>query len=372
MLTYIKARNINDAVYQSLDQLVQNGDRTTSRNSASMGDIYSIQNAFVEIENPRSRHLYLEGRKNNIFATIAETFWVFAGSNNIDPYLSFFLPRAKDFSDDGKTWRGGYPERIIEGDQINDVIQQFKNEGIHTRRAVLSIYDSNLDTTENLKYVYDLESTKDRPCNLIMDFFISPDKKLHMNVKSRSGDVIWGFGSINIFEWSFLQDLILQAIQRDIDEDVTIGSYNHHVTNLHMYESTGAQGFAVLDNVQETIPVNTDDIVFPEVGSTHGFFSDLVSALTIFIENEISAGYELDIKHIATIFDSYRVPTKGNLLYAYAILTVAYIYAKRTGATKEDKAELTVNLTGYSEEFMYSIRKAPFRKFHILDGGHIV
>ena len=184
--TFIEAKTINEAVFKSLNHLIYDGHRTKSRN----GDISSIYNAFLTLKNPKARHLSLNGRKNNIFATIAETFWVFAGSNEIDPYLSFFLPRARDFSDDGKTWRGGYPERIIANNQIDDVIEQFRNEGIYSRRAVLVISDPHLDTLEGLQKNYGLDTTKDRPCNMIMDFFITPDKRLHMNVKSRSGDVI--------------------------------------------------------------------------------------------------------------------------------------------------------------------------------------
>ena len=159
--TLITGKSINEVVYKSLDKQISEGYRTKSRN----GDISTIYNAFVTLDNPKARHLALEGRKNNIFATIAETFWVFAGSNNIDPYLSFFLPRAKDFSDDGVTWRGGYPERIITNNQIDDVLEQFRNEGIYTRRAVLVISDPHLDTVEGLAKV-GLETTKDRPCFL--------------------------------------------------------------------------------------------------------------------------------------------------------------------------------------------------------------
>jgi len=365
-MKHITGKTINEVVYKSLESIIVDGYRTPSRN----GDISTIYNAFVEIESPKSRHLNLIGRKNNIFATIAETFWVFAGSNKIDPYLSFFLPRAKDFSDDGETWRGGYPERIKNGNQIKDVIDQFKNEGIFTRRAVTVIYDANLDTSDNLKKEFGIETTKDRPCNLIMDFFITPDKRLHMNVKSRSGDVLWGFGSINIFEWTFYQEMILQYIKENIDFEVTIGSYNHHITNLHLYDFSGKQGYDVVENkLKQTLGlINTDQIIFPDIDKVHDFFGVLVKSFSYAIE-EKSIDYELLYEVITLVFEDYDIPTNGNILFEYASLISAYICAKNMNLEKGVKTnEIVVDLKG-SDEFTRSIKDSSFRKFTLEING---
>jgi len=684
--TFIEGKTINDAVLKALEELIYNGYRTKSRN----GDINTIYNFFSTIENPKARHLSLNGRKNNIFASIAETFWVFAGSNGIDPYLSFFLPRAKDFSDDGKNWRGGYPERIKNGNQLDDVIEQFRNEGIYTRRATLYIGDPNLDTKESLENVYGLDKTLDKPCflshteiltnsgykrisevttedlvysynessecvelkrvewsgktkdvsrylkitlsngdevcvtedhsmymkeysfvgrsrqpytviqkkaseieigdyilstpihengglikknlrenkrfsnltswhrdsfeyfygeipegmtvhhkngdhfdnskenlelltesehnrihkllnnpsrnkkviekkveanrqnpgyshglmfkglskeeildifekrieeletlsydyanknlgtmgfpsltrivdkfgswknfkhqlknrigdhkvferrikensdtsmgfikvigveyveesvgvfditvednhnfilksggwivhncNMAMDFFVTPDKRLHMNVKSRSGDVIWGWGSINIFEWTFLQEMILQSIQDEIDPEVSLGSYNHHVTNLHLYDFNGAQGYQVLENkLHQKIGLNADDeIVFPDLDDTHDFFKELVDFYSELIISEGIPSYGKNIKGVNNIFKKYHVPVGSNLLYEYASLVLAYICQKKSKLSEVD-FNLTIPISG-SDEFIYSIEQSSFRKFNI-------
>ena len=359
--TLINGKSINEVVFKSLEQLIHNGYRTKSRN----GDINTVYNAFVTLDNPKARHLSLEGRKNNIFATIAETFWVFAGSNNIDPYLSFFLPRAKDFSDDGITWRGGYPERIFKNEQIDDVIEQFRNEGIYTRRAVMVISDPSLDTRVALDTVYGLEKTKDRPCNMIIDFFITPDKRLHMNVKSRSGDVIWGFGSINIFEWTFLQEMILGYIQDEIDPDVTLGEYNHHVTNLHLYDFNGSQGYDVVENkLKQKLGLNADDkIEFPVVEDVHSFFTDLVELYSKCITEEVMPSFSRDMVDVNFIFDQYRVDKRDNILYEYAKLIMAYIIQKRHKLADQEFF-LLIDLKA-SDEFFHSIDYAPFRKFEI-------
>ena len=369
-MTNIKGKTINQAVYNCLDEIITNGYRSESRN----GDISTVYNAFVEIESPKSRHLSLVGRKNNIFATIAETFWVFAGSNKIDPYLQFFLPRARDYSDDGETWRGGYPERIINGKQIEDVLQQFKNEGIFTRRAVTSIYDANLDTTENIQKLHSIDTTKDRPCNLIMDFFVTPDKRLHMNVKSRSGDVLWGFGSINIFEWTFYQEMILQYIQDEVDPEVTLGSYNHHVTNLHLYDFSGDQGYDVIRNkLNQTLGlINTDEIGFPDIDDAHSWFSTVVDEINGAI-NSGSTDYKSLRTSIREVFGDYGVDVRENLLYGYAEVIAAYTCAKNMKLGKGIKTtEILVDLNAYSPEFVRSIVNSSFRKFVVDYNGRVI
>lgn len=369
MITQIKGKTINEAVYNAIDELIVKGHRTSSRNSGSLGDCSVIYNAFTTIENPRSRHLGLVGRDNNIFATIAETFWVFAGDDRVDPYLSFFLPRAMDFSDDGVTWRGGYGPRLYKYNQLDDVIEQFRNEGIFTRRAVLYIGTPSLDTKESLKEYYDLDGTKDRPCNAMCDFFVTPDKKLHMNVKSRSGDVLWGFGSINIFEWTFLQEFILQELKREIDPELTLGTYNHHVSNLHLYDKTGKQGYSVLDNkLNQRLGLQTySNLSFPEgTNNLKKMFTDLVDIWSVQILNG-NTNHTKMFGEIYSVFEAYDVDIHNNLLWDYANLTTAALAAKNMGLPKGEKTDkIKVGLQCNDPEFLNSIENSIFRKFMLV------
>lgn len=66
--------------------MLNEGVRVSTRN----GDAITIYDVSMILRNPRSRHLSLAGRKNNIFSTFAEAIWVFAGDNRIKPYLTFF------------------------------------------------------------------------------------------------------------------------------------------------------------------------------------------------------------------------------------------------------------------------------------------
>jgi thymidylate synthase len=312
--------------------------------------------------------LGLVGRNNNIFATIAETFWVFAGDDKVDPFLSFFLPRASDFSDDGKIWRGGYGPRLFKYNQLDDVIEQFRNEGIFTRRAVLYIGTPELDTKESLKEVYGLDGTKDRPCNTMCDFFVTPDKKLHMNVKSRSGDLLWGFGSINIFEWTFLQEWVLQELKREIDSELTLGTYNHHVTNLHLYDKTGIQGYNVLENkLKQRLGLQSyAKIWFPKTADgLADMFESLLNVWSKYIKDG-ETDYQKIRLSVGTIFDVYEVPQDWNILWDYAQLTSAYLAAKNMKLDKGVKTDdITVSLQCEDTEFLNSIENSIFRKFQI-------
>lgn len=218
---------INDTVVQLARLLDSKG--IVEKNNRTDSEMLSLYNVTFKIHNPRDLYLNIPGRNSNIYALMAETIWVLSGETAIDPYLSFFLKRAKDFSDDGITWRGGYGKRLYNYDQLNSVIEKLKKDHT-TRQAILSIYDPCRDSDEGLKKVYNLEKTVDLPCNNLLYFYIT-DGKLNLHVTQRSGDIIWGLGSINIFEWLTLQNIVASFL------GIGVGYYTHYVNNLHVYKS---------------------------------------------------------------------------------------------------------------------------------------
>jgi hypothetical protein len=164
MISVLEESTLNSINLGVMGLLKEKGIKRSNRNQGELGEVTYLNNVVVELTNPRSRHLDLIGRKNNIVATIAEIFWVMAGEKKIDPFLSFFLPRAKNFSDDGKTWHGAYGDRIFKHDQVKGVIDIFKKEGLDTRRAVIDIYQSELDSRRSLDEKFDIVSPRDIPC----------------------------------------------------------------------------------------------------------------------------------------------------------------------------------------------------------------
>jgi thymidylate synthase len=99
--------SVNQALPVLLSDLLEVGEETGSRN----GRVKELLNTQVVIKYPRRREILVPNRGANVFAQIAETMWVLAGRNDVE-WLSAYLPRAKDYSDDGETWRAGYGTRI--------------------------------------------------------------------------------------------------------------------------------------------------------------------------------------------------------------------------------------------------------------------
>ena len=365
----IKGRNINQIVYNSLKEITTNGYRTQSRN----GDVLAIYDNELILENPKSRHLMLKGRTNNFFATLAECFWVMSGKDDID-YLSFFIPRAPLYSDDNKTWRAAYGERMYAYNQLQNIIDVFTEEGITSRRGVMSLLFPNRDTKESLKSKYNLTSTKDTPCNNWLNFFITPDKKLNLKVSQRSGDIIFGTGNINLPEFTLLQEWMLQQL-KEIDKDLTLGYYHHSVTNLHLYDFNGKQGYDVLDKPQILTRDNYDNIEFPSgVNSTKEFFSEFVD----FISNIINyfpetSNYNSQISLLNKIFDNHSVTRENNLLYSYAQVILAYTINKlikiKNLNISTDVNSITVDISIFSEEYQQAVKFNKFLNFEVFDNS---
>jgi thymidylate synthase len=335
MVSSVTNSSLNGVFMDASKLLLDSGKVNSSRN----GDVTFLNNVVLELTNPLSRHLHLDGRANNIFSVIAELFWVMSGSDLIDPFLSFYLPRAKLYSDDGETWRGGYGPRIYAHDQLENAIQMFKKDGLHTRRSVIDIYQSDIDSGVE---------TNDLPCNNMIHFYVSDDK-LDMNVFSRSADLVWGVTNVNIPEWTFMQEYVAQRV------GVPAGSYSHWCTNLHVYDFTASQVFKAVDSndvVQPTL--DTKPCVFPEGDAEvcRDFFRDLVE----FYEDIIT---ERSGEKLCEIFGDYDVPFINNQLWDYAMILARYTQ------NKVDVSEVPFNNTGLSPNFLTAILASKSRNFDI-------
>ena len=342
----ISGETLNDLTVNIMRE-VMNGDISESRN----GQVHYLNNALLELTNPRSRHVALDGRKNNIFATIAETFWVMAGDKDLDPYMSFFLPRAKDFSDNGEDWRGAYGPRIYANEQVQGVIEIFNKEGLDTRRAVISIYDSMLDSPRGLKEIYKLDSSKDIPCNNMLHLYVR-DGKLNCNAFSRSGDVVWGVTNINIFEWTFLMEYIAQEI------GVDVGTYSHFVTNIHIYDFTKDQVENVLSAGDQPKGLNSVPLIFPKGNNkARWFFGEYTKIVSDFITDD-KISFEMALSGVHSLFAKYETPVSGNLLWCYARMVLAYTDQKLGGS------EFSLQME--ESDFKDAVMHSPFRKFEVV------
>lgn len=181
----------------------------------------------ISLLSPWQREILVKHRKPSIAAQIAETVWVLAGRDDID-WLAHYLPRAPDFSDDGKRWRAAYGTRLRSWprrdgttetvDQLRYVVEQLRDKP-DTRQAVMNVWDPVVDTAPG----------KDIPCNDWLSF-LSRNDKLDLHVAVRSNDAIWGWSGINAFEWSTLLEVVAGLTMRKT------GALHFSVTSFHLYE----------------------------------------------------------------------------------------------------------------------------------------
>ena len=176
----------------------------------------------------------LPGRGNNPFATVAETLWVFAGRNDVGT-LGKWLPRAKDYSDDGRVWTSGYGPRLRAWhghiDQVEKVLYRLSKKP-DTRQALITIWDPEVDGIK--------EGSKDYACNILVHFLIR-EGKLNMFVTVRSNDIIFGV-AINVFEWCFLGNYLAYSL------GIPFGQYYQTSNSLHLYDWKGETAKKVLRN----------------------------------------------------------------------------------------------------------------------------
>jgi thymidylate synthase len=216
---------VSEALPFICSRLLDIGHEVGSRN----GRVRELLNTQIVITDPQRREVLTINRKANVFAQIAETMWVLAGRNDIE-WLSAYLPRAVDYSDDGVSWRGGYGPRLRafpnhdgqgrgDGiDQIRHVVNLLREDPL-SRRAVIAIYEPRTDT----------QPGKDIPCNDFIQFQ-SRLGALHMTVTVRSNDVMWGWSGINAFEWSTLQEIVAHLL------GITVGTLTFNIGSLHLYD----------------------------------------------------------------------------------------------------------------------------------------
>ena len=151
--------------------------------SSRYGDTKELTQISISSSDPLDRLNQHKERKEDIIAQIAEVIWVVGGSREIR-YLTPFLKRAPEFSDDGIVWRAGYGYRLRsyvgEIDQLKLVLEILKKD-LYSRRAFITITSPDPD----------LQNGKDIACNQMINLLVRKENgvdKLNMTVNNRSND----------------------------------------------------------------------------------------------------------------------------------------------------------------------------------------
>lgn len=219
-IRHIYAQSVNDGLSQALHHILGFGLREPTRN----GDVLvSRMPVVTTYETPMRRVLVNPTRDANPFFHLFESMWMLAGRNDL-AFPQKFVSTFNQFSDDGETLWGayGYRWRNWFG---NDQLEMLAEELIanpSTRRAVLQMWDGNLDLTKAV------QGGKDVPCNTAA-FFDTIGGKLNMTVTCRSNDIVLGAYGANAVHFSFLLEY-MAAIT-----GIPMGEYRQFSNNFHLY-----------------------------------------------------------------------------------------------------------------------------------------
>lgn len=250
-------RNVSFATAESFDAVLRQGSAVTVRGEKTL----ELRNRVTTIERPCERCVFLPGRNADIFHQIAETLWVIGGRNDL-PWLTRYLTKAPDFSDDGgKTWRGAYGPRLRRWQNRIDQLDEWRRLLVAdpmSRRVVGVIFDPQLDFVDS----------RDIPCNNWISWLIR-DNKLHLNIAIRSNDAMWGFSGINAFEFSVLHEMLAFWL------NVTVGDMTFLATSYHLYERHYERARSVVQRFYGVTPYDFG-VAVPAFGTSWGDFRDRI------------------------------------------------------------------------------------------------
>lgn len=333
MIHTISATSVSEAALKTLKELLSDSATVTV---SDKGTVRTLGPTYVEIEPCEYKWLTLKGRNNSIIGTLAEIVWVLSGSNVLDGWLDVFLKRAREYSDNGHTWRAGYGPRIYSYGQIDTVLNRIRRQE-YTRQAIMSIYDPALDTeTSIMRDTGNLEGvTKDMPCNDLLMWDVT-DKRLNLTVLNRSNDWAWGAFSINYQEFRVLQDILAGIL------GLNVGVYRLYSNNMHLYCENPiieSQIKAIVETPHLDVVQHNPSVVKPRViSSPEGFnfqkkwtqrriqrlFADLIK--TIQTESKFVESGDKKINEIATRFlVTHNVSPYADLNHWFILLMVEYM-----------------------------------------------
>lgn len=232
MAHLIQNKNVNGVFQDMLHRIAFSHNKAETRN----GGVIQLDGPVIATyDHPWQRVLFSDLRDANPFFHLMESMWMLTGRNDVD-FPAHFVPRFKEYSDDGVTLAGAYGHRWrshFEVDQVEFVIDELRHNP-NSRRAVIAMWDPCADVT------LVQHNGKDVPCNTTMTFQLRPNGGLEMSVFNRSNDIIWGMCGANAVHMTVLQEYIAASL------GVPMGPYHQISVNAHIY--LNAQGTALLND----------------------------------------------------------------------------------------------------------------------------
>lgn len=349
----VEGESINEVTAMAYTNLLRYGVKIPSRN----GDCSALYEFSYYLNNPLKRHLYLEGRTSNIFQLVGETLWVLAGSGDVKGYLETLMPRAPDYSDDGKTWRAAYGPRLYRYNQLRDVVSFFERDGKMTRRASVSIFMPEEDTFTQLEKNHGWSDSKDFCCNQLIHFYVMPDDTFNMRVTNRSNDAVFGMG-INLTEFSVIQEVVFEHVRR-LHPEIKMGHLSIYSNNFHAYDSTRQQVEDVVKAYWDPLKPITPDYQTRPLFVTQGPDIEWLQEICAdFLKHCMESDRPQDVYQFCAL---RRVP--DGTFFDYLQMTGFY-FAQKRGLLESDD-ELVINC--FQEDLKQALINSKFRKFDLTE-----
>ncbi len=201
-LFHASAHSIDTLMRKVFRRLLSSSRSNTKVWGSRKGSSTEAYGALLELTNPRARISRSLGRAH-MFSPLGELVWYLSGSNQLEQIIHY-IPKYKNYSNDGTSLSGAYGPRIFEVDRrINShnptdhwqrIIDLLIKRG-DTRNAVIQIF-SNSDTYAD---------NKDVPCTCTMQFAVR-GKRLNLHVHMRSNDAVLGLPH-DIFAFTMMQEI---------------------------------------------------------------------------------------------------------------------------------------------------------------------
>jgi thymidylate synthase len=102
----ITAKTLDDLLHKVFVMLL----KSKNHIRPTRGPATESRAVLIELTNPRAR-LSRSETKGRLFSCLGELLWYLAKTNSVQ-FISYYLSRYKDESDDGRTVYGGYGPRL--------------------------------------------------------------------------------------------------------------------------------------------------------------------------------------------------------------------------------------------------------------------
>lgn len=217
----INARNVHEALPLAIHYIVRHGHKRDSRAGEVLVAPHPVTTLY---QAPFEMCCLWPERDVNPFGTLFEGLWMLAGRQDV-AFPARFIPRMREFSDDGVTMHGAYGHRWRKKfgiDQIETIAAALRADST-CRRQVLQIWDSHVDLGRE---------GRDFPCNTLVHFQVSVFGALDMTVFNRSNDLVWGTYGADAPHFGML----LQYMAKKVG--IPVGRYWQVSDNWHAYVKT--------------------------------------------------------------------------------------------------------------------------------------